>query len=214
MASMTKAKAPGVRDQGRPKCGARTNAETPCQRPAGWGTGHPGSGRCKLHGGSSPSGELYGSRQAADQGAREILARHGAVPVVNAPWRLREIAGEADAWRAACREQVATLNSWVELDSFGVEQAKAVVRLYTEALDRAARILVDITKLDLDTRLVRIAEVQAAAWGDVLEQVLRSSSLEAAQVDEVLRAMGRALRRKELVVASVVEPDQGVAGQA
>lgn len=35
-------------------CGARTRAGTPCRRPAGWGTWHPGAGRCKLHGGSTP----------------------------------------------------------------------------------------------------------------------------------------------------------------
>lgn len=28
----------------------------PCKRPAGWGTGHPGTGRCKLHGGKSLGG--------------------------------------------------------------------------------------------------------------------------------------------------------------
>ena len=35
-------------------CGATTRAGTPCRRPAGWGTDHPGEGRCKLHGGSNP----------------------------------------------------------------------------------------------------------------------------------------------------------------
>lgn len=39
-------------------CGAKTKqaeAKYPtCHRPAGWGTDHPGVGRCKLHGGSNP----------------------------------------------------------------------------------------------------------------------------------------------------------------
>jgi hypothetical protein len=35
------------------KCGAKTRGGHPCGRPAGWGTPHPGSGRCKLHGGLS-----------------------------------------------------------------------------------------------------------------------------------------------------------------
>lgn len=35
-------------------CAAKTRAGTPCQLPAGWGTDHAGSGRCKLHGGKSP----------------------------------------------------------------------------------------------------------------------------------------------------------------
>lgn len=34
-------------------CGAKTRKGTPCLRPAGWGTNHPGEGRCKLHGGKS-----------------------------------------------------------------------------------------------------------------------------------------------------------------
>lgn len=34
-------------------CGAKTRAGTPCKRPAGWGTDHVGTGRCKLHGGKS-----------------------------------------------------------------------------------------------------------------------------------------------------------------
>jgi len=37
----------------KPECGGRTHQEDkhPCHRPAGWGTDHPGTGKCKLHGG-------------------------------------------------------------------------------------------------------------------------------------------------------------------
>lgn len=40
---------------GKLLCGARarTAGGRPCRRPAGWGTDHPGSGRCKFHGGLS-----------------------------------------------------------------------------------------------------------------------------------------------------------------
>lgn len=41
------------------QCGAKTRARTPCQQPAGWGTEHPGTGRCKLHGGASLRGHLH-----------------------------------------------------------------------------------------------------------------------------------------------------------
>lgn len=40
-------------------CGAKTRAGTPCEQPAGWGTEHPGTGRCKLHGGASLRGHLH-----------------------------------------------------------------------------------------------------------------------------------------------------------
>ena len=37
------------------RCGAaRKQGEGPCGQKAGWGTDHPGAGRCKLHGGASP----------------------------------------------------------------------------------------------------------------------------------------------------------------
>ena len=39
-------------------CGGETRNEVTqnefCQRPAGWGTSHPGAGRCKFHGGATP----------------------------------------------------------------------------------------------------------------------------------------------------------------
>ena len=41
------------------QCNAKTRAGTPCQQPAGWGTDHPGAGRCKLHGGRSLCGHLH-----------------------------------------------------------------------------------------------------------------------------------------------------------
>lgn len=37
------------------KCAAIRGNRPPCRRPAGWGTTHPGIGRCKLHGGSTPN---------------------------------------------------------------------------------------------------------------------------------------------------------------
>lgn len=39
-----------------PICGnpRRQGGGAPCTRPAGWGTDHPGEGRCKLHGGAGP----------------------------------------------------------------------------------------------------------------------------------------------------------------
>jgi hypothetical protein len=41
------------------KCGARLRGERAgktCTHQAGWGTKHPGEGRCKLHGGATPRG--------------------------------------------------------------------------------------------------------------------------------------------------------------
>ena len=45
-------KAPGEYCNGRKRDGSGY-----CRHEAGWGTDHPGMGRCKFHGGASPSGE-------------------------------------------------------------------------------------------------------------------------------------------------------------
>lgn len=41
-------------------CDATTRTGEPCKRRAGWGTDHVGEGRCKQHGGASPSGKDHG----------------------------------------------------------------------------------------------------------------------------------------------------------
>lgn len=47
-------------------CGAKKRqGEGTCTRPAGWGTDHVGSGRCKLHGGSTPAGGKAAEREQA-----------------------------------------------------------------------------------------------------------------------------------------------------
>lgn len=43
-----------IREPGR-YCNARKKQEEGyCKKPAGWGTDHPGLGRCRLHGGATP----------------------------------------------------------------------------------------------------------------------------------------------------------------
>ena len=59
-----------------PICGAKKrngpNKGEPCRRPAGWGTNHPGTGRCKLHGGCS-TGPPKGSKNHLITGEYEKI---------------------------------------------------------------------------------------------------------------------------------------------
>lgn len=63
-----------------PVCGARRNkTDATCARPAGWGTDHPGAGRCKLHGGLTPAPTgRYAS--VSRPRVRELLELFGADP--------------------------------------------------------------------------------------------------------------------------------------
>lgn len=45
---------PGKPKQSNHKCGAKNRQGKPCGHENGWGTDHPGEGRCRLHGGATP----------------------------------------------------------------------------------------------------------------------------------------------------------------
>lgn len=64
-----------------PPCGSKLrNKPGSCRRPAGWGTSHPGTGTCKLHGGSTRSHVARAQQEAA----REACATYG-LPVDGDP---------------------------------------------------------------------------------------------------------------------------------
>lgn len=55
---------------------AKSKAGEPCARPAGWGTDHPGTGRCKFHGGRS-TGPPPGTQNALKHGAyADLILEH------------------------------------------------------------------------------------------------------------------------------------------
>jgi hypothetical protein len=102
-------------------CGARTRHGGLCRRPAGWGTPHT-VGRCKLHGGCTPTGLAAAARQEAlaEVGflsALDDVGRLGALQAVVSPGyrRLAQTATRAGA-------------------------DHVLLRLHGEMLDRAARL--------------------------------------------------------------------------
>jgi hypothetical protein len=56
------------------KCGAKTRAGKKCGQAAGWGTDHPGSGKCKLHGGASTGPKSAAGKERISKNA----IKHGA----------------------------------------------------------------------------------------------------------------------------------------
>jgi hypothetical protein len=51
-------------------CGAKKKRGGLCGRPAGWGTDHPGTGKCKLHGGRSTGPKDKAKASASQRGNR------------------------------------------------------------------------------------------------------------------------------------------------
>ena len=141
-------------------CGARKRqGEGTCRHPAGWGTPHPGTGRCKLHGGNTAN-----HRTAATEiQARRELARLNLPPVEDPLTELARVAAEVVAWKDAIGAKVNELTELRYKAGEGGEQLRSEVALWERALDRCERFLTAMARLNIDERLARISEAQAAA---------------------------------------------------
>jgi len=139
--------------------GKKRQGEGTCRKPAGWGTPHPGIGRCKLHGGSTPNHRTA----ATEERARRELARLNLPPVEDPLTELARVAAEVVAWKDAIGGKVNELTSLRYEAGEGGEQLRSEVALWERALDRCERFLTAMARLNIDERLARISEAQAAA---------------------------------------------------
>ncbi|MGI5423071.1 hypothetical protein [Actinomadura luteofluorescens] len=175
---------------GKPKCGAKKRqGEGTCQRPAGWGTDHAGTGCCKLHGGNTRDHRAAALREQAER----TLADLNAPPVDNPLTELARIAGQVVAWKDGIAERVNDLTS-LRYSTDGGEQLRAEVALFERALDRCEKFLATMARLNIDDRLTRISEQQAALVNQAVIAALQELELPAEQLLEARRGVARHLR--------------------
>jgi len=167
-------------EHGSPKCGGpRKHAAGPCTRPAGWGTGHVGVGRCKLHGGSTPTHEKHGQAVLVEQEARQAfgkLADHS-TPVTDPLTALGELAGHAAAWMRFLAGRIEDLNDLRFEDAKGAEQIRGEIQLWERALDRCNTVFGTAARLNIDERLVAITEQQHAMVLRAVEAALDAAAV-------------------------------------
>lgn len=161
-----------------PKCGAtKRQGEGTCTQAAGWGTDHPGIGRCKLHGGGTQS---HTQAAVVTQARRDVVlfgARRDVHPAEALLELVQWTAGEVDYWRG----RVSALDE--EALTWGVTKVKeeghdkgttyeakpniAYVML-RDASDRLEKYASSALKAGVDERRVRIAEQQGTQLLGVL----------------------------------------------
>lgn len=178
-----------------PKCGGKLHRrDGTCTQPAGWGTDHVGHGRCKLHGGCSPSGRAAGltARALAE------LDRLDVEPVGNPLEQLVRLAGRARKWEEILSAQMAELTSLTYQTDGGAEQLRAIVPLWERSLDRCAQFCAVMAKLGIDQRIIDIQVAVARQTGGefawYLAEILRELSLSAAQQARVPEIVPRIMR--------------------
>lgn len=172
------------------KCAApKRQGDGFCTQAAGWGTDHPGWGRCKLHGGSAPSGRAA----ALNQQATAELAKLDVLPVSDPLSALAAVAGQAVAWKDAMAKRVNLLTS-LRYGTEGGEQLRAEVALWERALDRCEKFLVSMARLNIDDRLAKISEHQAELIETALKAALAEMGLDLDEQDRAARSVARHLR--------------------
>lgn len=179
-----------------PFCGGRLRAprEGTCERQAGAGTDHLGSGRCSWHGGTSPTGSQSAREQRIEAEARKVLYRHDAPAVTNHLDALQRLAGRALALEETIGAIVNDLRSVRYESKGGGEQLRAEVAVLERAMDRAGRLLVDIAKLNIEERLARVTEQQAEQVSAALAAALAEMGLTQDQQRQARTGVARHLR--------------------
>lgn len=129
---------------------------------------------CIKHGGRSQAAkaisQAYVAEQTATKIAKQATTRRirmvmGEFPnerIENPLQELQLLAGEMKAWKQAMAERVADLLEAEKL-RYGTDGGEAIrgeILLYERAMERLATTLAAIAKLNIDERLVKIAEAQ------------------------------------------------------
>ena len=147
-----------------------------CKLPAGFGTKHPGRGKCRYHGGNSPAHNAKAAReQAVFMGAPVDIN-----PLDAIIWCIKITAGEIE-WLS---NQIADLtdrkDDWYEYAVVG-KQMNVLVRYRAEAQDRLVNYGKTAISLGLAERAVKLAEQFGSTIARLLTGVAEDLELSAAQ---------------------------------
>lgn len=195
-----------------------------CRRPAGWGTDHVGIGRCKLHGGCTPTHEnAVATRMAAKTQALFGAPREDVDPIEGLLEELQRSAGLIDSYEAMCAQLLpddvvygvvsqeesrttdpTTSEGSADLAPVEVKTRRAPavniwVKLLDKERDRFTKLCETMIKLDLESRRISLEHGHVA----ILVQMLLSEDL-ALTVDQK-RSAARMLRTLDPDGPKVIE---------
>jgi hypothetical protein len=173
---------PEQRDQ-HPLCGAKKRSDgTPCRLFAGQGTDHAGVGRCRLHGGNTPSHE----KAAMVEQAKQKLAKLG-TPYAVTPGQLMAGNVHLSAGHLMLLTEMVS-----ELDDLETPEARAVLRLWTDERKLSAQVAKLAADMGVTERMTQLAEQQTLMVARLIESVAEDIAL----TDEQKHLLGPAIRRR------------------
>jgi hypothetical protein len=83
---------------------------------------------------------------------------------------LSALAGEVVGLKDWLGERLSELGSeeWISRTKLGAEQVSAWTQAYERSLDRCARVLIDVARLDLDERILRLDQAEAVLLAEAM----------------------------------------------
>lgn len=135
--------------------------------------------RCRLHGGKAPQVVHAAAVRQVERQAGAILDRLGTPEPIGSP--VEELLAQASLarqWQTALLEMVTALPDVTQTDALGVERLRAVAEAFERSLGRTAKVLADLSKLDLEGRRVRIQERQSLAVVAAINAAMKRTGIE------------------------------------
>lgn len=154
------------------KCAAhKVSTGEPCKA---WAV--VGARVCVAHGGAAPQVKAKAAQNIAEAKARRALEGLEEYEAVTDPIeRLQLLAGRAERFMAIVGARVEELTSMrYRTES---EQLRAEVAVYERAIASTGKLLVDLARLNLDERAVRLQEAQVALLAGALAEALAEAGL-------------------------------------
>lgn len=188
-------------DQPHPRCSGHNKQGAPCMR---WPK--RGAKVCPRHGGHAPQVLAKAAERVAEERVRKLAAQYSpaAAPVKDPLLALLSLAGEISTFKDFIGGRVAEMKAeeW-RYKGEHAEQLRAEIALYERALDRTARVLVDINRLNLEARLAAVFEQVGPMLVQLVEGLLADGELGLSE--------GQRERGRRLVEARLTELTQGAA---
>ncbi|MGA3562643.1 hypothetical protein [Melissospora conviva] len=195
---------------GKPKCGGKRRGEgagLTCTRPAGWGTDHPGTGRCKLHGGSTRTHVTAGRKALAEKAVaafglpREIDPRDALLEEVYrtagaVDWLHQQVQAlqAAEVVWGVTEEVTKDAGEFPGVDTTRSAEVNVWVRLYAQERAHLVRVAKEAIGAGLEERRVKLAEQQGAMLAGVIKAILGDLELTPEQQARVPTVVPRHLR--------------------
>lgn len=173
------------------RCLAEKRSGQPCMREAGWGTDHPGTGRCKDHGGTRRAGQVAAAAQEMSGMAKPLnvtpgmamdaVMRLAAGQLVFATMKVADLDDDELYVKAEYNEEARTYkmmpHKWVALQDQCMQRLARYAKLAADA--------------GIAERQTSMQEAQTAMVAELIERVLGEVGLSEKQRTKV----GPAIRR-------------------